>query len=297
MAMGLHHLRYFVAVAEERNMSRAAERLGIAQPSLSAQIKYLERFLGVSLFRRHPHGVELTRAGAMFLTEARAALTSADTAVALARMVARGQVGALKVGFIVGTMVEATSALVRAYRERHPGVRVEFAEYSFADPSAGLNTAEVDLGFLTLPVAHSGLEFLELFRVPRVAVMSASHRLAGREAIEVGELFDDPWIVADTADEVCRDFWLAAEHRGGVPARLGPSTRSLDKFMQLAVAGEVVGLAATWVQQAFDRPGLAFVPVTDIAPVVTALAWRPGAPNPNIDAFVEAARELSPPGA
>lgn len=125
--------------------------------------------------------------------------------------------------------------------------------------------------------------------------MPASHRLAGREAIEVRELFDDPWIATDAADEVCRDFWLPAEHRGGMPATLGPSTRSLGKFMQLAVAGEVVGLAATWVQQALDRPGLAFVPVTDVAPVCHHAGLAARRAQPKHRRVRRGSRELSPP--
>src|SRR6266508_2036112 len=89
MPVGLHHLRYFVAVAEESNVSRAADRLHVAQPSLSAQIKYLEDHLGTPLFRRHPRGVELTRAGALSLAEARKSVQAADAAVAAARTAAR----------------------------------------------------------------------------------------------------------------------------------------------------------------------------------------------------------------
>lgn len=291
MPIGLHHLRYFVAVAEEGNVSRAADRLRLAQPSLSAQLKYLEEQLGVQLFRRHTRGVELTRAGALFLTEARASLEAADRAVAVARMASRGEAGRLRLGFIVGTQVEATSRILRVFRERYPRVEVEFAEYTFADPSAGLNSGEVDLAFVMPPLTHRGLRFEEVFRAPRVAVLSEGHPLAGRGAIPVRELFDDPWIVAETDDEVCRDFWLAVGHRGGEPAKLGPSTTSLDKFIQLAVAGEVVGLAAAWVEPVFSRPGIRFVPMLDVEPAVTALAWYPEASNPMIDRFVAVARE------
>jgi DNA-binding transcriptional LysR family regulator len=291
MSVGLHHLRYFVAVAEEGNMSRAADRLLIAQPSLSAQIKYLEDQLGTALFRRHPRGVELTRAGALFLVEARRSIQAADAAVAVARMASRSEVGRLRIGFIVGTQVEATSRILRAFRDRYPNVELEFAEYTFADPSAGLNGGEVDLAFVMPPFTHHGLSFEEIYRAPRIAVVSEGHPLAGRATISVHELFDDPWIVAETGDAVCRDFWLAMNHRGGKPPQLGHSTTSIDKFIQLTVAGEVVGLAAAWVEPAFSRPGVCFVPVIDIEPAVTALAWHPTAPNPLIERFLEVARE------
>ncbi len=185
MPVGLHHLRYFVAVAEEGNVSRAADRLHVAQPSLSAQIKYLEDHLGTALFRRHPRGVELTRAGALFLVEARKSVQAADAAVAAARTAARAEVGRLRAGFIVGTQVEATSRILRAFRQRYPGVELELAEYTFADPSAGLNDGEVDLAFVMPPISHSGLSFEEIYHVPRVAVLSETHTLARRGTISV----------------------------------------------------------------------------------------------------------------
>jgi DNA-binding transcriptional LysR family regulator len=291
MPIGLHHLRYFVAVAEEGNVSRAADRLHVAQPSLSAQIKYLEDHLGTALFRRHPRGVELTRAGALFLVEARKSVQAADAAVAAARTAARAEVGRLRAGFIVGTQVEATSRILRAFRQRYPGVELELAEYTFADPSAGLNDGEVDLAFVMPPISHSGLSFEEIYHVPRVAVLSETHALARRGTISVRELFDDAWIVADTDDHICRDFWLAMNHRGGKPPKLGPTTASIDKFIQLAVAGEVVGLAAAWVKDAFNRPGVSFVPVIDVEPAVTALAWRRSASNPLTERFLAVAQE------
>jgi DNA-binding transcriptional LysR family regulator len=292
MSIGLHHLRYFVAVAEEGNVSRAADRLRIAQPSLSSQIKYLEDHLGTELFRRHPRGVELTRAGALFLVEARKSIQAADAAVAAARTAARSEVGRLRIGFIIGTQVEATSRILRTFRQRYPGVELDLVEHTFADPSAGLNGGTVDVAFVMPPISHTGLSFEEIYHVPRVAVISEAHPLARRRTISVRELFDDRWIVADTDDIICRDFWLAMSHRGGKPAKLGHTTASIDKFIQLVVAGEVVGLAAAWVEDAFSRPGVSFVPVIDIEPAVTALAWRPGASNPLTEHFLAVTREL-----
>jgi DNA-binding transcriptional LysR family regulator len=289
MSIGLHHLRYFVAVAEEGHVTRAAQRLRIAQPSLSAQIRYLERQVGAPLFRRHPRGVELTPAGEAFLAEARAALVAADAAVAAARRATRPS--HLRLGLIVGTQIEVTSTVLYAYRSRHDGVVLDLVEHSFADPSAGLNGGEVDVAFVMPPFAHQGLRFETLWSAPRVAVLPTGHPLAGRAAVSVRELFDEPWIVADTDDQVCRDWWLAAGHRTA-PPKLGQRTRSIDKFIQLVAAREVVGLAADWVAPIFARPGIAFVPVSDVEPATTAVAWRPGSPNPLVDGFVALAREI-----
>src|SRR6266498_4665242 len=168
MSIGLHHLRYFVAVAEEGNVSRAADRLHIAQPSLSAQIKYLEDHLGTPLFRRHARGVELTRAGALFLVEARKSIQAADAAVAVARTASRGEIGRLRIGFIVGTQVEATSRILRTFRERYPAVELELAEHTFADPSAGLNGGKVDVAFVMPPFSRSEEHTSELQSRPHL---------------------------------------------------------------------------------------------------------------------------------
>jgi DNA-binding transcriptional LysR family regulator len=294
MPVGLHHLRYFVAVAEEGNVSRAADRLHIAQPSLSAQIRYLERTIGTPLFLRHPRGVELTRAGVLFLADARKSVQAADAAIAAARTASRDEAGMLRVGFIVGTQVEPTSRILSAFRQRYPAAELELAEYTFSDPSAGLNSGQVDIAFIMPPISHNGLSIQEIYHVPRVAVISAGHRLASRATISVHELFDDPWIVAETSDTVCRDFWLAAGHRAGQPVKLGQTTKSIDKFIQLAIAGQVVGLAAAWVEDTFGRPGIRFIPVVDIEPAVTAIAWHPSSLTPLAKRFLAIATDRGP---
>src|SRR5215468_10366004 len=297
MPVGLHHLRYFVAVAEEGNVSCVSDLLRIAQPSLCAQIKYRERNVGTLLFHRHNGGAELTRAGALFLADARKSIKAADAAVAAARTASHDEAGTLRVGFIVGTQVEPTSRILGAFRQRYPAATLELTECNFSDPSAGLNGGDADIAFIMPPITHNGLSIREIYHVPRVAVISAGHRLAGRATISVHELFDDPWIVAETSDTVCRDFWLATGHRAGRPPKLGQATKSIDKFIQLAVAGQVVGLAAAWVEDAFARPGIRFVPVIDIEPAVTAIAWRPGCLTPLAERLLTIAADHSAHGA
>jgi len=289
MPMGLHHLRYFVAVAEEGHISRAASRLRISQPSLSAQIQYLEREVGVLLLRRHSRGVTVTPSGEAFLEQARTALAAASAAVEAARRADNAR-RIVKVGFIVGTQIEITSRILSLFQHQHPDVTADFTEYSFTDPSAGLNRGEVDVAFVVEPFQHNGLAFLPLDESPRLALLLATHPLAGRESISIKEILDEQWAPADTDDMVCRDFWLAMEHRDG-PPRLGQRIRSLDKLVQLVMSGNAVGLLPQWAIQAFDRPGVAFVPVSDIDPVVTALAWFPGRPSRLVDQFVDTARE------
>lgn len=294
MAIALHHLRYFVAVAQERNVSRAAARLHISQPSLSAQIQYLEKQVGTTLVHRNNRGITLTPSGEAFLRHATAALEAAAAAVEAARLAERGQTGTVKVGLIVGTQIEITSRVLVLFQECHPAVTVELTEYSFADPSAGLNGGHVDVAFVVLPIMHDGLSFLPLQESPRVAMVPQHHPLATRDRINIAELFGDPWAVTDTEDTVCRDFWLAAAHRTA-PARLGQRIRSLDKFLQLVTSGNTVGLIADWARPSLSRPGVAFVEVDGIAPVVTALAWHPDRVHGLCRHFIDTAREAITP--
>jgi DNA-binding transcriptional LysR family regulator len=291
MALGLHHLRYVVVIAEERNVTRAARRLHLSQPSLSAALRDVERQVGADLFLRRPWGMALTPAGEAFVAEARRAVDAAEAAVTDARRAARGARKHLRVGFIVGTQVELTSQIVAAFRSRHPEVALNPVEHTFADPSAGLRSEQVEVAFVMPPFISTGLVLEELLTAPRVAVLSSSHPLAERGQISIRELFDEPWIYADTDDDVCRSYWLAMEHRTSPPI-LGEGTRTIDRFIQLAMAGEVVGLAADWVRTAFTRPGLAFIRVPDVAPAMTALGWRADASAGLVADFVDTARAV-----
>src|SRR6202162_3378466 len=127
--MDLRRLRYFVAVAEERHFTRAAERLGIKQPPLSLQIKQLEQELGTPLFRRLTRGVELTEPGTLLLDEARQILEQVERTKANVRNRARGETGQIRVGFAGGSyFLPRVPRLIQAYRERYPGVLLSSAE-------------------------------------------------------------------------------------------------------------------------------------------------------------------------
>ena len=126
--MELRHLRYFVAIAEERSFTRAAERLWVAQPGLSSQIRRLESELGVRLFDRHTRGVDLTDAGELFLERARATLAAADAARATGRDLEAGVVGTVRLGLVTETPATVTPSLLAAFGRSHPDVEVTVVE-------------------------------------------------------------------------------------------------------------------------------------------------------------------------
>jgi len=288
VGLTLQQYRYLVAVADAGSITAAARVLRVAQPSLSAQVRAAERHLGLALFDRHPGGVSVRAAAQDFLDSARMVLAASEQAEEVARRAARPRSGRLRIGMIVGTQLPASAACLARMRERFPGVQLEIDEYGFDDPSAGLVSRTVDAAFVMPPFSADGLQVRPLLPVPLVAVVPARHPTAGRSQISVTELFAEPWIVAETADPVCRDFWLAAALRTE-PARISHSTRSIDKFIQLVAAGEAVGMAAFWVPELFARPGVAFVPLTDAPPSAVAVAWPATGASPLVAPFVEIA--------
>src|ERR1051326_8113956 len=164
--MELRHLRYFVAVAEEQNVSRAATRLHISQPPLSRQIRDLEHELGIALFARGSKPVRLTEAGRAFLAEARALLQHAEGVMQMAKAVASGERGEIHVGYAPSLTVELLPRALRYFRESNPGVHVQLYDLSTQEMLGGLRDGKLQAALLVkvLPQALTGLDFEELQR-------------------------------------------------------------------------------------------------------------------------------------
>ncbi len=154
--MELRHLRYFVAVAEEGHVTRAAERLGIQQPPLSQQIQALERELDAQLFRRTPRGVELTPAGRALFDEAKAILARAAEAVAATRRAAQGEAGRIGIGFTSSASFHLfVPRAIRTFRETHPLVALTLEESGTTELVAALRGQAIDTAFVRSPVGES----------------------------------------------------------------------------------------------------------------------------------------------
>ena len=153
--MDLRLLRYFLAVAEELHITRAAARLGIQQAPLSQQIKLLERTLGAQLFRRKPRGVELTEAGVALRTEAASILASVDRAVDTTRRVSRGEQGQIRVGLTTSACFHPfPPQAIRAFRRAHPQVKIEFEQNSTPGLIERLQTGRVDAAFIRTAIGQ-----------------------------------------------------------------------------------------------------------------------------------------------
>ncbi|SNT35048.1 DNA-binding transcriptional regulator, LysR family [Streptosporangium subroseum] len=275
MTLRIHQLECFIAVAEHGHVTRAAQSLFVTQPALSSQIRALEAELGVALFSRHAKGVDLTPAGEVFLPHVRASLLELEHAVDAARAAATGVHSVVRVGLIVGTQVDVISRVLRAFRQVAPGSRIEFVEYTFDKPSAGLRAGETDVAFVVLPMHEEDLSFMPLEQPGVVATLFDEHPLSNRSSVSISEILDEPWVSTDTPDEICRGYWLAASHRV-VPPVVHHRVRTMDKFIQLVAAAEAVGIAPAWVERNYQGRPIRFIPVIDVESPTVALAWREG---------------------
>jgi DNA-binding transcriptional LysR family regulator len=291
--MELRHLRYFVAIAEEQSFTRAAERLWVAQPGLSTQIRRLEEELGIKLFERHTRGVELTDAGEAFLGRARAALAAADDARALGSDLASGLVGAIRLGIATGPGCDLVAVLLDDFARGRPDVELTVVE-SFG----GTLLRDLRDGRLDAMVAPSVFGSPELQRTwltseAVVVLVGAAHRLGRAGPVGADELDGEQVVVTGHRDGAGYDRFVTetltqlgvtpVTTRGGPgPALFGPVLR-----------GEAIGLgtAAGVAGAMFARP------LRPAREVRFELQWRAEVLSPALGAFIAAAQAHVQPDA
>jgi DNA-binding transcriptional LysR family regulator len=195
MDLELRHLRYFVAVAEERHFSRAARRLHMAQPPLSQQIQRLEAIVGTSLLVRSSRSVALTPAGRAFLDRARRILAAADQSIEEAGRIGRGEEGTLDIGFVSSAITLGVPERIQTFRTRFPAIHTRLHEGQTAQILARLKGSEVDLGIVRDAEPDPELASLTLATEGYVAVLPRSHPLARRRRLAASALRDEPFVL------------------------------------------------------------------------------------------------------
>jgi DNA-binding transcriptional LysR family regulator len=262
--MELRHLRYFIAVAEEKHITRAAERLGMQQPPLSQQIRALERELDVQLFRRKPRGVELTDAGSALLTDARAILTHIDHAFATTRRTARGEQGRISVGFTSSAPFHPfVPRVIRAYREGLPLVSLTLEEGGTMELLEYLRNERIDAAFIrTVLASQEGLVVDLLFQEAMVIALPQEHALARRaaadEALPLKALAGETFIVYRRhTGPGLYDAILSACHKAGFSPRIGQEAPRIVSTLNLVAAGLGVSLVPESLQR-MHMDGVAF---------------------------------------
>ncbi|MBV9007461.1 MAG: LysR family transcriptional regulator [Solirubrobacterales bacterium] len=274
--MELRHLRYFIAVAEERHFGRAAARLHIAQAPLSQQIRRLEAELGEPLLYRTTRSVELAPAGEVLLERGREILVAVDSAIDDARRAARGEYGRLAIGFTGSVTYAVLPSLAAALRQELPGVMLDLrGELLTPAQVAQLTAGTLDLGLLRPPVRERDLSTEVLQSEPLIAVLPQSHPLADSDAVPLEQLKDDPFVaypshfrsvLHDAVEDAC-----AAHGFKPLAAHEVAETATLVSFV---AAGLGVSLVPASVRH-MTVHGAIYRPLThDTTRVELAVAWR-----------------------
>lgn len=287
----LRDLRYFVAVAEQLHFGRAAEELYVSQPALSKQIRALERLLRVVLFDRDRRAVRLTAAGTALLPVARALVEQwregqARVAEAAARTDAT---------LVVGMSTWLGRGLLPAVRARFaaaaPHARLHLRQVGWNDPTGGLGDTDgtaTDAAFVWLPLPQERYDWITVATEPRLLLLPAAHPLARRDVVAFADLLDEAFLAPPAGP--LRDYWLAAELRGGRPPVIGAEIASTDETLEALTAGLGVCLVAAGSAGPFRNDAIAARDVEGVGPAELVLAWRRDDRRPLLRALIDATR-------
>ncbi len=289
--LDLRLVRYFTVVADHRHFGRAAAELRVAQPSLSRQIRQLERQLGVRLLDRTPQGSRLTEAGEVFLPRAKALLRSAAQAAASAR--AAAQPSRVTIGYTTNLFI---TAAVRELRRQHPDADVRTLHLDWNEPRAALLEGRVDAVVARLPFATDQLDVTILYDEPRELLVPVDHRLAGKESVTLDDIAGEP--VPRMPDPAWNSFWRIDPRPDGSPAPDGPLVNAMEDKLELIAAGEAVAIIPGGLHAEGLRPDLTTIPLEGVDPSHIVIATRADDRSRLLAAFRKYARaHLTSPGA
>lgn len=261
MTIEIRHLRCFLAIAAEGNVTRAAAQLHLTQPAMSRSLAQLERTLGVALVSRSTHHLELTEAGVRFVPEATAAVRAFDLAVSLPWL----STTPMRVGYTWSGGAVA-SALVRRWNISYPDRPIVVARSE--ERLAGLDIGEVDAAITRGPVADLGLRCCVLVEERRVAVLPVDHRLAAEAAVSLADLASERLVVSSRAGMTTPDLWPQGRRPTVVADR--PTT---DDWLVSIASGFGIGVSVESTATLHPHPQVRFVPLLDAPPVPLLLVW------------------------
>ncbi len=293
--MDLRHLRYFLAVAEELNFTRASERLGICQPPLSVQIRQLEEELGTPLFRRLARGARLTEAGELLLDEARQILDQVERTKAHVRSRGRGDTGRLNLGFAGATYFQPRVPLIiQAFRDLYPGVLLSPEQGNTPHLIKSVHNGALDVAFVRPPTDGEGVAVELVAEEPMRIVLPTRHPLADDPAIPLAALARDSLILFPRpVGPGLYDSIIASCQCAGFSPILGQAAPQISSIVLLVAAGFGVSVVPQSIEQ-IRADGVAYVPIDGASPTAPiGIAYRKDDRRVAVRNFVTVARRLA----
>lgn len=288
--MDLRPIRYFVTVAEHLNFTEAAKRLYVAQPSVSQQIAYLEKKMGVKLFHRDHHSVQLTNAGSVFLKDAIELLKKFDESIENARQAEAGLIGTIHLGLLSAPVRNFLPALVRRFRRKYPEVKINFNYSHVGQIIEKLKADEIDVAFtLSLGLQSvGGLEVKTLWTQPHCIIMHQDHPLANRSSISIAELAQESFVMLERQESPPGfDLLLAACANHGFSPKLVNLASNIDAVLMMVDAGIGITLLPKYLQLS-SSPTLRFVQIEgDDFKVDVLASWKKMNTNPSVALFIK----------
>jgi DNA-binding transcriptional LysR family regulator len=286
----LRHLRYFLAVAETLHFSKAAQRLGIAQPPLSQQIKRLEQLVGHRLFDRTTRGVKLTLAGQLLADRARSTVEKVHDDLEQVRRLGRGEEGTLTVGFSGSVMFADLPAAIESYRRRYPKVELRLRELATYAQIPALLDGTLDLAFMRDGDPTEGIQMTTMFKEPYIAVLPEGHALARKRSLRVADLLDEPFILfARRMGPLAFDRTMACCERSGFRPNIVQEASQWPTHVRLVAAGLGVTLAPACVATV-TIPGAVYRDVHAPCRTTVDLGVKLGSDTTPTKNFIEIAR-------
>ncbi len=299
--MELRHLRYFVAVAEELNFHRAAERLLMAQPPLSQQIHDLEVELGVTLFDRTHRAIRLTTAGHVFLEDAYTILAQTDSAVHRVQRASKGELGRLTIGYTSLIYNPLFPTILRLHRKRYPEVELILQDLVTFEQMQQLRTNTLDASFAThaaqaIPAMQQEVLAQEpVWHEPLGALLPADNPLAAQHHLSLSALANEPWIwFARQYDPTTYDYMMRLFEQVGFIPNIVQEINQQQMILSLIAAGFGISLAPKSTPGIAENKDIAFRDLIDPTPVVEFnVIWRQDDNSPVLKAFLNTVREVA----
>lgn len=293
--MELRLLRYFVAVAEELHLARAADRLGIDQSPLSRAMRDLEQGLGVALFDRSSRQTRLTWAGQVLLMECRRVLATLDQAIQATKSAAQGYQSYLRIAICDSLAQPRIAALLARNREEEPELEIRVFELPFSQQLKGLHTDLLDVGFALSGSVNDGLVAEPVWTDPLSVIVSARHPLLVHKEVKLADALKFPVVLCHPdAASGCHDQIQAVLDGAALPLKVVDHVTSLGVMLTLVGAGYGIGFAIASQVQALNRPDIATRPLAGTPSMLsTYLVRRGGEPSEPLKRFISRVKGLN----